>query len=229
MAMPEILKDFGAWIEGIVMAVVSGYEGLKKYRKTERMSKVKVIFLTSDYGIYGLNEELTAIVNNEEDICLIDGFERLFFGDEKRGIITYRDTLGQDYVIITDGNHEVIDSNKLKGFFKLKSDTLNIPDLTNISQIAEKEEKLKKKLDALNIRDFGVTLDLNVEDDHLRKKDLTVWAKKVMNHGFFKSLTKFPGKMILLLVLLGFFIGITSLFTFEFFAIVLYFTLRLLI
>jgi hypothetical protein len=229
MDVKGMLKGLADAAQGFIITTIAGYKSLLEYRKIQKLSKVKVIFLTSDYGIYGIHEELDGLVNNEEDTLIIEGFDRIFLGDEKRGIITYRDTQGMDYVFISDGNHQVLDVNLLKGLFKLKDEKIGVKDLTKVSQLTEKQKELLTKLNDLHIRDFGITLDLNALDDHVKAKDFTVWAKKVMNHGFYKSLTKFPAKMILLIAFVGFFLGTTLEFGFLFVVVMLYLFAKLLI
>ena len=150
-------------------------------------------------------------------------------GDGKKGIVTFRDTTGQDFIIISDGNHEVIDHNKFKKLFKLKSDKLGLKDIRSMKDITDKNAEVKDKLDKLNIKSLGITLDLTMLDDHIKSKDFTVWAKKVMNHSFFKSLTRFPAKMVLMIAFMGFFMGASLLFIFEFVVMMLYLIARLII
>jgi hypothetical protein len=229
MKLPDALKDLGSWIEGTLSSVLAGYETLREYHKVKKLNKVRVLFITSDYNLWGLNEELYATVNNDEDIARIEGFERLFFGDEKRGIVTYRDTAGMDYIIVSDGDHVVKDSNKVPALFKPKGGRLTAQDIIKLKTDMRLSAKTRGLLNQLKVKDFDGVLDFNIGADHKDSKDLSVWADKVMTHGFFKSLSRFPARTIVLIFLLGMFFGQILHFGFEFFMIFLYFLAKLVL
>lgn len=223
------LSDLKNIVEGAVASATAGYNQLAEYRRMQKLNKVKVLFLTSDYTIWGMHEDLDALVNNDMDIAMIDGLERVFFGDDRRGIVTYRDTDGTPYVIISDGNHQVIDINAVKERYLGHEKRMTLDDMQNTPEKAARTLNVRKLLNRLKIRDFGFTLDLNLGDDHKDKKDLTIYAKKVMNHTLFKSLNKLPFKMLLMVFFLGSFLTATILLTFQFVLFMLYIVLRLII
>jgi hypothetical protein len=122
-------------------------------------------------------------------------------------------------VLISDGNHLVLDHTDFSdGTFN--SPALNLNNINDFNEIItkvpkEKREEYEKLLKKLDLKKFGVVLDLTLADDHEQKKDLSVWSIKAMSGGFYKSLSQFPTRMIILIGLCTFFLGISMAFLFE--------------
>jgi hypothetical protein len=192
---------------------------MSEMKAIEKTSTVRAIFITSDRGIFGINEELWATIDHERDICVIHGLDRAFFGNTKTGIVTYTALNGQRYVIVTDGNHQVTDHKDFSEG-KFKSSVLNLDNIQYFDEIiqkipAEKQAEWEHLLKKLNFKKLGVVCDLTLADDHEQKKDLTIWAIKAFGGGFFKSLAQFPIRIIILIGLCCWFLGISMAFVFE--------------
>lgn len=217
MEIVKLIKDsvlsFQNWIRTGAFSVVVGAQAASEMKAIERTSTVRAIFITSDRGLFGINEELWATIDHERDICVIHGLDRAFFGNKKTGVVTYTTLNGQRWAILSDGNHNVIDHvDFAEGSFASKA--LNLDNIYSFQQIIESikdEEKRKEweeKLKNVDLRKLGISLNLTLADDHEEKKDLSVWAIKAMSGGFFKSLTQFPIKIIILIGLCSWFMGI---------------------
>ena len=222
----SMLTDINAWITNTFLTFITSYRAFKEYKKAEKVDTVKAIYITSDYGIFGVNETIEGVVDNENDFCKLKGFDRIFFGDDKKGIIKYTASDGTKYIIISDGNHQSIDANKInKAEWKVKSKKVSDKTILDLKQADIENVQLKQKLDDMNIKDAGITVDLTLADDHIDKKDLGVLADKVMGHSFFKGLTSISNKTILMIFLLGGFFFIAA---HDLFLILLFFLYEIL-
>jgi hypothetical protein len=208
----DSVLSFRNWIETGLFSVAVGSQGAAEIKQLEKITSLRAIFITSDRGIFGINEELWATIDHERDICVIHGLDRNFYGNRKTGIVTYTTLDGQRWVILTDGNHNVIDHADFADG-KFNSNALNLNNLQSFAEIIkkvpkEKQAEWEKALENVNLKKLGVCLDLTLADDHEHKKDLGVWSFKAMAGGFHKSLTQFPVKIIILIGLCCWLLGI---------------------
>jgi hypothetical protein len=216
MALLQTVKDsvlnFKNWVQTGFFSVAVGKQGAEEIKSLERTSTVRAIFITSDRGIFGIEEELWATIDHVRDICAIHGLDRAFFGNRKTGLVTYTSLRGQRWVIVTDGNHSVIDHSDFSNG-KFTSNVLKLDDIYDLAEVVKKIPAAKQKewednLKNVNLKTLGVCMDLTLADDHEHKKDLGVWSFKAMAGGFHKSLTQFPVKIIILIGLCCWFMGV---------------------
>lgn len=227
------ILNLGNWIRALFYSLAVGSHAQKKADEITKTTTTRALFLTSDRGLFGIDEELWAIVNPLEDVCIIEGLDRLFFGNKKTGIVTYTTRNGQKYAICSDGHFQVLDHTDFNNG-KFKSKALKLNDIQNLDDILkalpkDKQKELEDILNTLSLKKLGVCLDLNLADDHKDSKDLTVWAFKAMSGGFFKSLSQFPLRIIIIIALCAWFLGISMTFIGIFLILIMLFLLWLLL
>jgi hypothetical protein len=199
----KIFDDVKVWFESFALATITGLRSYGEYKKAEKMATVRVLFATSDHHLYGIDELIEAVIDNDKDIAKIKAFERIFFGHEKRGITSYRTSGGRDYIVVSDGDHIVKNLEEIADKMRIKAKSGMPQYFLELSEITKDNEEMQKKLSDLGIKTLGITLDLNIDDDHKDKKDFTFLADKVQGHAFFKGLTSFSNKTILFVFLIG--------------------------
>jgi len=224
MNLLKTIKDsvlsFQNWVRTGTFSLAVGSQAVSEMKAIERTSTIRALFITSDRGLFGINEELWATIDHERDICVIHGLDRAFFGHKKTGIVTYTTLNGQRWALVSDGQHNVIDHMDYNEG-KFSSPALNLDDIYSLEQIIsnikddKKRVEWEEKLKELDLKKLGVCLDLTIADDHENKKDLSIWAIKAMSGGFFKSLTQFPLKIIILIGLCCWLMGISMVLVFE--------------
>jgi hypothetical protein len=210
----DSVLDFGNWVRTGIFSVSATAQGISEMKAIEKTSTIKALFLTSDRGIFGIDEELYATIDHERDICVIHGLDRAFFGNKKTGVVTYTTLKGQRYALLSDGQHVVLDHmDPTFSGGNFTSKILNLSSIYSFKEVidkipAEKRAEWEDLLTKLDLKKLGICLDLNVDDDHTDKKDLSVWAIKAMAGGFFKSLTQTQIKMIIIIGLCCWLLGI---------------------
>lgn len=226
--MANILIDFKNWIKTGFFTVAAGAKGLSEYRKIQKQTNAKVLFLTPDYRLLGINEDLNVIINHEANNGIIEGLDRLFFGSKDSGITTFTDTKGNPYVIACDNSCRFLDFNEIQKMYQIKSEKFGIKDLSNIQQIPKNYVEILKNLKKLNINSFGVIINpLELGDDE--SKNFSTLAFRVSQHTVFKTLSKLPFKTILALIFGSWFAGVAMSFFFIFVILMLYAVLKILV